>query len=149
MMTVHEPERNGLAGRLLRGVTRSLDRHGWRTLPEFALANGRRADVMALDSRGRFMIVEIKTSVADYRADQKWRDYLDYCELFLFAVPEQFPLALLPAECGLMVADEFDAVIHRPAMTCPALAPGRRRQLLIEFGRVSADRLRRLTDPEV
>ena len=61
--TMDEPGRSDLAQRLLRGVARALDRQGWRSLAEFPLGNGRRADVMALDARGRFMIVEIKTSV--------------------------------------------------------------------------------------
>ncbi len=134
---------------LARGVMRALDRQGWRTLIEFPLANGRRADVIALDEGGRFLIIEIKTSAADFRADRKWREYLDYCDWFAFAVPETFPLGLLPGEVGLIVADAYDAVSHRPAMVAPAIPPARRRQMLIRFARASADRLRRLIDPEV
>lgn len=134
---------------LSRGLARALDRQGWRSLIEFPLASGRRADLIAVDEGGRFLIVEIKTSAADYRADRKWRDYLDYCDWFAFAVPEGFPVGLLPTEVGLIMADAYDAVSHRPAMAAPALAPQRRRQLLIRFARASADRLRRALDPEV
>lgn len=134
---------------LARGVSRALDRQGWRCLIEFPLASGRRADIMAMDEGGRFLIVEIKTSAADYRADRKWREYLDYCDWFAFAVPPEFPVGLLPAEVGLIVADAYDAVSHRPAMAAPtALHPSRRRQVLIRFARAGADRLRRLLDPE-
>lgn len=137
------------AQRIARGVGRALDRQGWRSLAEFPLANGRRADLIAVDPRGRFLIVEIKTSVQDFRADRKWREYLDYCDLFLFAVPPAFPLALLPSETGILVADAYDAATERAAYNCPPLAPARRRQLLIEFARLSSDRLRRLLDPEL
>ena len=136
------------AHELARGIARALDRQGWRSLIEFPLASGRRADLIALDEGGRFLIVEIKTSPADFRADRKWRDYLDYCDWFTFAVPEQFPLGLMPPEVGLIVADAYDAVSHRPAMATPPIAPARRRQMLIRFARASADRLRRLIDPE-
>jgi hypothetical protein len=143
-----EPPLSPDARALARGVTRALDRQGWRCILEFPLASGRRADVMALDEAGRFLIIEIKTSAADYRADRKWREYLDYCDWFAFAVPADFPIGLLPPEVGLIVADAYDAVSHRPAMAAPALPPARRRQVLIRFARASADRLRRLLDPE-
>jgi hypothetical protein len=134
---------------LARGLARALDRQGWRSLLEFPLASGRRADLIAVDEGGRFLIVEIKTTAGDYRADRKWREYLDYCDFFAFAVPEGFPVSLLPPEVGLIMADAYDAVSHRPAMPAPApLASARRRQMLIRFSRAGADRLRRLLDPE-
>ena len=65
---------------------------GWRgysysTLAEFSLKNNSRADVGGLDGRGKFIIIEIKTSTVDFRADQKWPEYLDFCDVFYFAVP--------------------------------------------------------------
>ena len=39
---------------------------------EVTLANGRRADVLAIGRNGEIWIVEIKSSIADFRADQKW-----------------------------------------------------------------------------
>jgi hypothetical protein len=134
---------------IARGVGRALDRLGWRSLVEFPLASGRRADLIALDEAGRFLIVEIKSSAADFRADRKWRDYLDYCDFFTFAVAAEFPMTLIPPEVGLMVADAYDAVTWRPLFASPTMAPARRRQLLIRFGRASAERLRRVNDPGV
>jgi hypothetical protein len=138
------------AAAIARGTMRALDRAGWRTLLEFSLSSGRRADILALDKAGRFLIVEIKSSAADFRSDRKWREYFDYCDFFSFSVSSQFPLALLPPEAGLFVADAYDAIAHRPPLAMPSpLAPARRRQLLIRFGRLAADRLRRgLVDPE-
>lgn len=138
------------AARICRGVMRGLDRQGWRSLTEVSLASGHRADVMAIDDSGRFLIVEVKSSAADYLSDRKWTAYLDYCDLFAFAVGPSFPVALLPDEVGLMVTDGFEIHSLRPPVAAPApLAPARRRQLLIRFARVGADRVRRgLLDPE-
>src|SRR5688572_25536858 len=79
-------EPRDLAPQLARGVTRLLAEHGYGTLVEFRLPAARRVDVIGLDRDSRFVIVEIKTSVADFRADQKWREYLPYCDAFYFAV---------------------------------------------------------------
>ena len=60
------------AALLARGVCRAFDHLGYASLVEFPLANGRRADVLALGKGGDLVIVEIKSSVADFRADHKW-----------------------------------------------------------------------------
>ena len=92
------------------------------TLPEFTLANGRRADVIALAPDGALTIVEIKSCVADFRADRKWPDYEDFCDRFYFAVPETMPSRLLPEDRGLIVADAFGAAIMRDAHAPSACA---------------------------
>src|ERR1700732_2110752 len=94
---------------LVRGVCRALDQLGYATITEFSLANGRRADVMALSRGGEVAIVEIKSSVADFRADRKWPEYWEFCDRFYFAVAASFPRDLLPAACGLVIADPFGA----------------------------------------
>ena len=42
---------------------------------ELTLANGRRADLVGLDKSGKITIVEIKSSIADFKADSKWHEY--------------------------------------------------------------------------
>src|SRR5580692_2358079 len=83
------------AALLARGVCRAFDQLGYASLLEFPLANGRRADILALGRGGELVIVEIKTSVADFRADRKWLDYRDFADRFYFAVPSSFPVALI------------------------------------------------------
>ena len=136
------------AAGLARGVARLFEAMDQASLAEFATGNGRRADVVALDARGRFAIVEIKTSLADFRADAKWTEYLDFCDFFYFAVAEGFPREVLPENRGLIVADRFDAAILRPSPEAPMNAASRRAQTL-RFARLAARRLRRATDPEV
>lgn len=135
------------AGLLARGVCRALDQLGYSSLLEFPLANGRRTDVLALGKRGDLLVVEIKTSLADFRADQKWPTYREFADCLYFAVASGFPIALIPEDCGVMVADAFGAAVLREARPRP-IAAGRRRALTLRFARVAATRLRRALDPE-
>ena len=136
------------AARLARGVTRALHDLGQASLTEFTLRSGRRVDAIGLDPSGRLTIVEIKSSLEDFRADRKWRGYLDYCDRFYFAVAEDFPQEVLPEDCGLMIADGYGAVILREAPLLP-LAPARRRALILRFAQTAAQRLTNLEDPGV
>ncbi len=129
-----------------RGVVRFLIDLGFAPMTEIPLTNGRRVDVLALDRRGKAVIVEVKSSVADYRADTKWTDYLDYCEEFYFAVDTGFPRELLeapeslPDVVGVIVADAYGADIVRPAMVRPVNA-ARRKTLTLKMARAGAQRL--------
>ena len=135
------------AALLARGVCRALDQLGYASLVEFPLANGRRADILGLGKTGDLVIVEIKNSVADFRADRKWASYRDFADHLYFAVPNHFPQVLIPEECGLMVADPFGAAVLRDGRSTP-LNPGRRRALTLRFARIGAARLRRCLDPD-
>jgi hypothetical protein len=136
------------AALLARGICRALEQLGYASLVEFPLINGRRADILGLGKAGDLLIVEIKSSVADFRADHKWASYRDFADRLYFAVPNHFPQALIPEECGLMVADPFGASLLRDGRTTP-LNPSRRRALTLRFARIAAARLRRCLDPEV
>lgn len=131
---------------LTRGVCRFLGAAGMSPLREFKLASRRRCDVAGLDAAGRFTIVEVKSSVADFRADGKWDDYLAHADFFYFAVDAAFPLDLLPAAHGILVADGFGAAIHRAAAERPVNANRRRHQLL-RFARQAARQLDLAADP--
>src|SRR6476620_9848786 len=76
-----------IAADVARGVTRLLCRQDMFTVCEMPLRNERRADLMAIDAKGGFTIVEIKVSKADLVGDGKWFDYLEYCDHFYWAVP--------------------------------------------------------------
>ena len=135
------------AAHLARGTCRALEQLGYASLLEFPLSNGRRADIFALGRAGDLIIVEIKSSVADFRADRKWPDYREFADRFYFAVPSGFPLTLIPEECGLIVADAFAAAMIRDG-PIGALAPGRRKALTLRFALAAAARLRRHLDPQ-
>ena len=132
-----------IAADVVRGVSRLLFRHDFMALSEVPLANGRRADLMALDARGQVVIIEIKVSRADLRGDAKWPDYLDYCDRFFFGVTEDFPCDLIPEDVGLIVADGFGGAILRESPTRP-LAGARRKAVTLLFARLAAARLTNL-----
>lgn len=147
MRNESEPGAAGEAGRrLARGVCRLLADHGYRTLCELPLGDGRRADVFAIDRRGNILIVEVKSSLADFRADGKWPAYLASCDRFAFAVPAEFPQAVLPEAAGLIVADAYGGAVIRPPMPATALPAARRKALLLRFARTAAARLQQSLD---
>ena len=129
-----------------RGASRLLMAEGLSPIVEFSLPNNRRMDVAAISPDGSIVGVEIKVSVADLKADDKWPDYLPFCDLFFFAVPPEFPQALLPAKTGLIVADRFGGSILRESQRM-ALHASRRRALTLRFAQTAAERLARHLDP--
>ena len=128
--------------RLARGVCRMLMDEGFSVLTEFPTRSGRRMDVLALGPSGEFWCVEVKSSRADFQADHKWHEYLDWCDRLFFAVPPGFPEELLPLEHGLIRTDEYDAEIIRQT-TDDKLAAARRKAVTLRFARLAADRLLR------
>lgn len=142
-----------IAAEVARGVTRLFCRQDLFAICEMPLPNGRRADLMAIDSKGGLTIVEIKVAKADLIGDGKWLDYLDYCDRFFWAVPPHLAGLLeedryLPSEAGLIVADRYDAAVVRAAAHRP-LAPARRKAELLRFARRAARRLSAQIDPSL
>ena len=131
---------------LARGVCRYLRDSGYATLAEFTLRTRRRVDVIALAADGQIVIVEVKSSHADFRSDRKWKNYPEFCDQFYFAVPPAFDARLIPEHCGLMRADTYDAAIIRPAPV-HALNAARRKALTIRFARAAGLRLQARLDP--
>jgi hypothetical protein len=134
------------AAGIARGVRRLFRARGFSTVTELPLLDGRRADLVALNGEGALVIVEIKSSVADFRADRKWRDYAAHCDQLYFAIPAEIPSEIMPEDAGLIVADPYGAEILREARP-RTMAPATRRAVLLRFAQAAADRLHRLADP--
>ncbi len=134
------------ASGIARGVRRLLRARGFSTVTELPLLDGRRADVVALNAEGALLIVEIKSSVSDFRADHKWRDYAAHCDRLYFAISAEIPVEIMPEDAGLIVADPYGAEILREARP-RVIAPATRRAVLLRFAQAAADRLHRLADP--
>ena len=128
-----------------RGICRLLARNDIWALSEMPLRNGRRADLMGIDPKGRIVIVEIKTARGDLLGDAKWPDYLEFCDRFYWGLPPELDRGCLEGEafrpdcCGVIVADGYDAEIVRPAPSRP-LAAARRK---VEVERLARTALRR------
>lgn len=129
-----------------RGVGRLMRAGGFAVLPEFTLATGRRADLIGLNDSGEIWIVEIKSSIEDYRCDSKWPEYRDYCDRLFFAIPVTMDPDIMPADTGLIMADAWGADILRLA-EATALHASRRKAVTLAFARAAALRLHGLYDP--
>jgi hypothetical protein len=127
---------------IVRGTCRLLLDLGASPILEWTLANGRRADIAAIDAAGDILIVEVKSCREDYEADAKWRDYLEFADRFFFAVDADFPRELLPQEAGLILADRYGAAVLREAPR-EGLAAARRKAALLRFARHAAERYMR------
>ena len=129
-----------------RGTMRLLLSHGFTCLSELPLPSGRRADLVGIGRSGEIWIVEIKSSIADFRADQKWTDYRAHCDRLFFATTLEVPCEIFPKDTGLIVADAFGARI-----VCEApehrLHAATRKSMMLAFARCAALRLQALADP--
>lgn len=122
------------------GVQKLFLRLGIPVLSELPLANGRRADLVGIDRKGGIIIVEIKSSIGDLKADHKWPDYRAHCDRLYFASHSEVPIELFPEDCGFILADGFDGYIMREAPEHRMSAPARK-AIMLRFSRVAAKRL--------
>jgi len=130
-----------IAASVQRGVCRLLAQMGYAPVTELTLATGRRVDILALGPKNEIAVIEIKSSLADYRTDAKWEEYLDFCDRFYFAVPPEFPREIIPE------ADRYGAEILREGPVTP-LPAARRKKLTLHAARISARRVHRFLEPE-
>ncbi len=137
---------SAVAAELQRGVCRALRAFGHSVVTELALANGRRADVVALSPAGDVLIVEIKSCLLDFESDGKWHDYLAHCDRLYFAVAPDFPQQVIPHRAGLILADRYGAELVREPVE-ERLGAARRKAMLLCFARAAALRLQRHLDP--
>lgn len=135
----------GDAAGITRGAIRLLYDLGYDAITEFSFKTGRRADIIAMNRGGEIVIVEVKSSLADFRADAKWQDYLEWCDALFFAVDSSFPSDVLPPDHGWMVCDAYGGEIMRDAPR-DKVAAARRKMLTLRFGLIAASRLRGLLD---
>jgi hypothetical protein len=132
---------------IARGTARLLRSLGFSCISELPLPSGRRADLVALNERGEIWIVEIKSSVEDLRADQKWQDYRMHCDRLFFAFTQDLPCEIFPKGTGLIIADAFGAHMHceAPEHRLPAAT---RKSMTVRFAMAAALRINRLADPQ-
>jgi len=123
-----------------RGVQRLLVQMGAAVLPELSLASGRRADLVALTTKGDIWIIEIKSSIEDFRVDRKWPDYRLHSDRFFFATHPEVPSDIFPQECGFILSDGYGAEILREAPE-HRLAAAARKALMLRIARAGASRL--------
>lgn len=136
------------AAHIARGARRLLVSLGLTSTCELPLPNGRRADIVALSRKNELWIIEIKSSIEDFRSDFKWHEYRDYCDRLFFAVSPDFPQDILPPDTGLIVADRYGAEMVRPAPESK-LAAHTRRALTLRYAMCAAARQQAVDDPSL
>lgn len=129
-----------------RGVGRYLRSLNFVYVPELTLPDKRRADMVALGPKGQIWIIEIKSSVEDYKADHKWQDYLTHCDALFFATLNDVPANIFPTEAGLLIADNFGAACMREAPE-DKLSASMRKKLTLMVARFGALKFHNLQDP--
>ena len=127
-----------------RGTARLLHAYGRCVVSELPLPSGRRADLAALDPSGEIWIVEIKSSIADFRTDQKWQDYRAHCDRLFFATTVEVPCGIQmrgarPQACGCDTQIDDVAVCARRG-TAAAIPGGPDRALWGRGLRINAAR---------
>ena len=132
---------------IARGTARLLRSLGFSCISELPLPSGRRADLVALNERGEIWIIEIKSSIEDLRADQKWPEYRAHCDRLFFAFTQDLPCEIFPQDTGLIVADGYGAHLHCEAPEHRLPAPTRK-LMMLRFAMTAAQRLNRLADPQ-
>ena len=95
------------AAALKKAAAFYLFRNGFAVTFELGVMpwGSRRADVVANKVNGKIVILEVKSSLADFRTDKKWKSYLDYCDKFLFCTTEAVFAKIkdeLPDEAGVI-----------------------------------------------
>lgn len=123
-----------------KGVQILLNDMGHSVLAELPLKSGRRADLISLSPKGEIWIVEIKSSIEDFRVDKKWPDYRQHCDRLFFASHADVPLDIFPEDCGFFLSDGYGAHLIREAPE-HRLAPAARKSIMLSYGRVAARRL--------
>jgi hypothetical protein len=130
-----------------RGAARLLRQLDFSCLPEVTLASARRADLLALGPKHELWIVEVKSSIADLRADNKWPDYRLHCDRLYFATHPDVPIDIFPEDAGLIISDGFGAEVLREAPE-HKIAAATRKSVTLRFARHAANRLHDLSDPD-
>ena len=126
------------AHRIFAALMRYQIDSGFACLPEFSLKTGRRPDICCLGKDGKVILIEVKSSIADFKSDNKWHEYCEWADEFYFAVGDDFPLELLPEaeQCGIFITDGFDVHLLRQAPH-KKLAAARRHHLTRRLARTA------------
>ena len=134
--------------KISRGVMRHFAQIGLSSLSEFSPIRGLRVDIVALGPSDEIWIVECKSGKNDFKSDNKWHNYLDWCDRYFWAVAAEFPIDILPSDTGLIIADPYDASILREA-SLNKVSVARRKKLIKSIAKSACNRLLVHTDPKM
>ena len=133
---------------IARGVMRHFSKVGLSSLCEFSPTRGLRVDIITFGMSDEIWIVECKSGQNDFKSDKKWKNYLDWCDRYFWAVDANFPIGILPSDTGVIIADSYDASILRDS-PLNKLSAARRKKIMNSVARSACNRLLLHTDPKI
>ncbi|QCJ45508.1 MmcB family DNA repair protein (plasmid) [Bacillus sp. S3] len=77
-------------GELQNLALKWLYHKGYTCSAEFSLNSGKRVDVIGYNESGHIIVIEVKASRNDYVSDNKWTEYLNYCDEFYFLLDHSY-----------------------------------------------------------
>ena len=134
--------------RIARGVMRHFSQIGLSSLSEFSPIRGLRVDIITFGMSDEIWIVECKSGQNDFKSDKKWKNYLDWCDRYFWAVDANFPIGILPSDTGVIIADSYDASILRDS-PLNKLSAARRKKIMNSVARSACNRLLLHKDPKI
>lgn len=87
---VIKKRRTDTADTLKESALCHFTRYGYSCYKEIGLNSWgkQRADLVGVNLKSKILVVEIKSSVQDYKTDKKWKSYLPFCDRFFFCISE-------------------------------------------------------------
>ena len=111
MATTPKLSRKTVTEALTKAAVMHMVRYGFAIHKEIGLSRGGtlRADLLCLNFKKKLVVMEVKSSLADFNTDQKWPKYLSLCDQLVFVMPEHVwhKLKVKPARgAGVLVLCE-------------------------------------------
>ncbi len=131
----------------MRGAQRMLAELGLASLTEVTLANGRRADVMAVGPKGEIVILEVKSCLQDFATDQKMARIRALLRPLLFRRRLRFPEGAHSRRTPASWSATASAAPSCASARRSPLVAARRKAVTLSFARLAAARLMRAGEP--
>ena len=131
---------------ILRNTMRFLSNKGYKMITEFALPNKKRVDLIGINREKKVIIIEVKSNFMSIKKDKKWENYLNYCNLFYFAlseVPEKFKFK---KKIGFIKSTRLETKIVKDCEYIK-MKKLKKNKIIFNFAASAAYKFHRLVDP--
>jgi len=120
---------------------------GFKVLSEFALPNKKRVDIIAINSKKKIIIVEVKSDKNGIKNDKKWKNYLNYCNYFYFACNDKLEDFNLSKNIGIIQNKANSTKIIKKSKY-KKLQKNKINKLIFKIALSATSKFHRLIDPE-
>ena len=120
---------------------------GFKVLSEFALPNKKRVDIIAINSKKKIIIVEVKSDKNGIKNDKKWKNYLNYCNYFYFACNDKLKDLNFSKNIGVIQNNSKSIKITKKSKY-KKLSENKKKNLIFKIALSAISKFHRLIDPE-